>query len=336
MKLRQGYSSLFSEREHLYLPCQAVAMKKLQLLIASPRGFCAGVVRAIATVENMLQQYGPPVYVLHEIVHNTHVINDLSRQGAVFVDELEQIPAKRICIFSAHGVSKGTEELARQYRLATVDGTCPLVASIHRAVEKYSADGYDIVIIGHHKHPEVLGTAGRASSSVFIISDEKEAWDLTLTNPDRCIYVTQTTLSQMDIEEIKRVLHNRYPAITSPKATVCYATQNRQDAVHKLAERCDLILVVGSKNSSNSNRLREVAERSGVQSYLIDDSSDIDQKWFAEKRRVGITAGASAPERLVEEVIAWISERYQCSCEEMQGEEKRVHFKPAELEAHPF
>lgn len=302
-----------------------------EILVASPRGFCAGVVRAIETVQNTLNKYGSPVYVLHEIVHNKHVIAELEEKGTIFVEGLEDIPAGGICIFSAHGVSKEIENRAIELGLRTIDATCPLVSSIHRIVENYNKKNYDIVIFGHHNHPEVEGTAGRVNNKVHIIANEQEAEELQLDKPDRCAYVTQTTLSQDDIINMCRILTRRFPLIESSKSNTCYATQNRQDAVRKLAEITDIILVVGSKNSSNSNRLKEVAIRSGVQAYLIDDKDDIKKRWLEESFSIGLTAGASAPERLVEGVVKWIKEHWHASYTEMEGAEKRMYFKPEDL-----
>ena len=301
------------------------------IIVASPRGFCAGVVRAIATVENALVKFGRPVYVLHEIVHNKHVIAQLEKKGAVFVRSLEDIPTGELCIFSAHGVSKRIEEKAREHGLRTVDATCPLVSSIHRMVENYDRIGYEIVIIGHQKHPEVEGTAGRVNCQVHVVSTVAEAEDLTLAQPERCGFVTQTTLSQDDIVRIREVLMRRYPHIRSSKSNTCYATQNRQDAVKRLAQKVAVVLVVGSKNSSNSNRLREVAAESGVPAYLIDDVSDIEIDWLMDAQAIGVTAGASAPEYLVNEVVGWIAQRWPVTLEEMEGEEKKIFFKPASL-----
>lgn len=302
-----------------------------QIVVASPRGFCAGVVRAIETVENTLKKHGAPVYVLHEIVHNKHVIAHLEKRGAVFVKDLKDIPKGQVCIFSAHGVSKEVEQKARDFGLQTINATCPLVGSIHKIVENYSSKNYDIIIIGHHNHPEVVGTAGRSRTRVHIVATVEEAEKLKIDTPDRCAYVTQTTLSQDDIVQIRNVLIRRFPQIQSSKSNTCYATQNRQEAVKRLAERVEVILVVGSKNSSNSNRLREVAIESGVQSYLIDDSSDIREEWLSAAVSIGITAGASAPENLVTEVIDWIAKRWETTTSEMEGKEKKIYFKPAEI-----
>lgn len=305
----------------------------INVILASPRGFCAGVVRAIETVNLTLETEGPPVYVLHEIVHNKHVITELEKRGARFVKELQEIPAGEICIFSAHGVSVQTMEHARELGLRTIDATCPLVTSIHQLVEKYHREGYDVIIIGHHGHPEVVGTAGRVEDRVHVVATESEAEKIEVSNPDKTAYVTQTTLSQNDVATIRSVLERRFPGIKGPvKSNICYATQNRQNAVNKLANSCDLILVVGSKNSSNSNRLRDVAEKSGGSSYLIDDRDDLDPAWFESVTCVGITAGASAPERLVEGVLDWLHEHAEViEVTEMEGIEERISFKPAGL-----
>ena len=305
----------------------------IKVMLASPRGFCAGVVRAIETVHLTLRSQGPPVYVLHEIVHNKHVISELEKQGAKFVKHLSEIPPGEICIFSAHGVSVDTEEQARNLGLRTIDATCPLVSSIHQMVEKYCQKGFDVIIIGHHGHPEVVGTAGRVNGRVHIVANSEEAEQLEVITPDKVAYVTQTTLSQQDVADIKEILENRFPSIKGPKkSNICYATQNRQNAVTDLAHKCDLILVVGSKNSSNSNRLRDVAEKSGGTSYLIDDRDDIDPSWLESVSSVGITAGASAPERLVEGVLEWLYEHTEVvEVMEMEGREERISFKPAGL-----
>ncbi|THB71506.1 MAG: 4-hydroxy-3-methylbut-2-enyl diphosphate reductase [Desulfobulbaceae bacterium] len=304
----------------------------MKVYLASPRGFCAGVVRAIETVKLTLRQHGRPIYVLHEIVHNKHVISELEALGAHFVVELDEIPKNEICIFSAHGVSVALEKQARQLELRTVNATCPLVSSIHRMVEKYHRDQYDVIIIGHHGHPEVVGTAGRVEHSVHVVATPQEADLLSLTN-EKVAYVTQTTLSQSDIANIISILKRKYPQIKGPaRSNICYATQNRQDAVRRLAERADIIFVVGSKNSSNSNRLREVAEQAGGRSYLIDDYSDINPEWLDEVQIIGITAGASAPERLVEGVLDWLKVTWNVEVEEMKGEREIISFKPASLE----
>ena len=303
----------------------------LEVTLASPRGFCAGVVRAIETVKLTLRTHGAPVYVLHEIVHNKHVISELESEGAVFINELADIPKGEVCIFSAHGVSAAVEQQVRQLGLRAIDATCPLVTSIHQMVERYHAQGFDVIIIGHHGHPEVVGTAGRVSSRVHVVANEEEAQNIQVCDPLKTAYVTQTTLSQGDVFNIKSILEKRFPTIKGPKkSNICYATQNRQNTVMELARTNDLILVVGSKNSSNSNRLRDVAHKSGGLSYLIDDSSDIDPRWLQDITRVGITAGASAPERLVEGVLDWLREHADVTrVTEMEGSEERISFKPA-------
>lgn len=300
--------------------------------LASPRGFCAGVERAIATVRMCLSRYGKPVYVLHEIVHNKHVIAELEEAGAVFVEHLKEIPQGCVCIFSAHGVSSAVETRARELGLKTIDATCPLVTSVHGMVEKYDAMGYDVVIIGHHKHPEVEGTAGRVRGRVHIVADEREAEAITVADTDKVAYVTQTTLNKNDVTGIIDILQRRFPGIKGPSSNICFATQNRQDAVKKLAGVSDLVFVVGSKNSSNSNRLREVSRQCGVDAHLIDDFRDIDPSWLVGKNRIGITAGASAPERLVEGVIAWMQAHGARTITEMQGSKENIHFKPAVMD----
>jgi 4-hydroxy-3-methylbut-2-enyl diphosphate reductase len=298
-----------------------------EIVLAQPRGFCAGVERAIETVRLSLKQYGAPVYVLHEIVHNRHVLGELQQLGAIFVEDLSDIPSGGICIFSAHGVARLVELRAGALGLKTIDATCPLVGSVHRMVEKYHAEGYDVLIIGHHNHPEVEGTAGRVDSGVHIIASEEEAAQCRVADPQKVAYVTQTTLSKDDISSILEILRRRFPAIRGPASNICFATQNRQDAVKRLAELTDLILVVGSKNSSNSNRLREVARRHGTEGYLIDDCDDLQPEWLEGKKKIGITAGASAPERLVEGVINWLKGRGCTSVREMQGKKEDVHFE---------
>ena len=303
----------------------------LAIILASPRGFCAGVVRAIETVKLALESAQTPVYVLHEIVHNRHVISELEKLGARFVKDLGEIPEGEICIFSAHGVSVKTEKQAEQHKLRTIDATCPLVTSIHRMVERYHNDGFDVIIIGHHGHPEVEGTAGRVSDRVHVVANESEAAELSIDEPLKVAYVTQTTLSQRDVAGVKSVLEKRFPGIVGPAlSNICYATQNRQNAVRYLARKTDLIFVVGSKNSSNSNRLKEVAKLAGGTSYLIDDYRDIDPSWLDGVKTVGLTAGASAPERLVNGVLEWLNENCDVqSISEMAGSEEKTSFRPA-------
>ncbi|MBT8361394.1 MAG: 4-hydroxy-3-methylbut-2-enyl diphosphate reductase [Deltaproteobacteria bacterium] len=303
----------------------------VDVILASPRGFCAGVVRAIETVKLTLESAGKPIYVLHEIVHNKHVISELEALGAKFVKDLTEIPEGEICIFSAHGVSAVTEAQAKRHKLRTIDATCPLVTSIHRMVEQYHHNGFDVIIIGHHGHPEVEGTAGRIAKKVHVVANESEAETVLVSDPQKVAYVTQTTLSQQDVIGVKSGLEKRFPGIKGPaKSNICYATQNRQNAVRYLAGKTDLIFVVGSKNSSNSNRLRETAEKSGGKSYLIDDCHDIQQEWLQGVSVVGLTAGASAPERLVDGVLAWLQKHVGIkSIVEMEGKEEHISFKPA-------
>jgi len=306
-------------------------MSAFSILLASPRGFCAGVVRAIVTVRLCLQEHGAPAFVLHEIVHNRHVLRELESMGAVFVASLADIPVGGICIFSAHGVSKSTETQAKKLGLRTIDATCPLVASVHRMVEKYHGEGYDIIIIGHSHHPEVEGAAGRVENRVHVVSSEEEAANVAVKNPGKVACVTQTTLSHEEISGIREILRRRFPNLRGQDSNICFATENRQNAVRILARQCDSIYVVGSKNSSNSNRLREVAKNSGVPAFLIDDYHDIDLAQLTGVTRVGITAGASAPERLVEEVVGFLQDHGGGEAQGMEGVEEKVRFQPARL-----
>lgn len=306
-------------------------MKK-KIILANPRGFCAGVERAITTVMLAVKKYGTPMYVLHEIVHNKHVVRELERMGVIFVSDLVDVPRGAICIFSAHGVSVATEMRASSLGLRTINATCPLVSSVHKMVEKYHGENYDVLIIGHHGHPEVIGTAGRAGGNVFVVASEEEAQAVKVRDASRVAYVTQTTLSQDDIAGIRNILVNRFPDIKGPKSNICYATLNRQKAMQELGQDCDVLLVVGSKNSSNSNRLCEVGERAGMEGHLIDDARDIDMKWLQSATTVCITAGASAPELLVQEVIDFLQQQGFSSFEEMDGREERVIFEPAVLD----
>jgi 4-hydroxy-3-methylbut-2-en-1-yl diphosphate reductase len=279
------------------------------VLLATPRGFCAGVVRAIDIVNLALERHGSPLYVRREIVHNKFVVNELRDKGAFFVDELDEVPEGQMVIFSAHGVSPEVREAALRRRLQVIDATCPLVTKVHLEAKRYAREGYTIVLIGHADHDEVIGTLGEAPASIVVIGSAKEALSLELPNPQKAAYITQTTLSLDDTREIISVLRRRFPAIHGPAAEdICYATQNRQHAVLELAERADVILVVGSANSSNSNRLVEVSHKAGTPAYLIDDIRDIRIEWLAGVRRVGLTAGASAPEALVTHVIQYLGE----------------------------
>ena len=308
-----------------------IMVDNVKVYLAAPRGFCAGVERAIETVKLSLGRYGEPVYVLHEIVHNKHVIMQLEDLGAVFVENLQDIPPGEVCIFSAHGVSRVIEERAIALGLRTVDATCPLVSSVHRMVERYHLLGYDVIIIGHHGHPEVEGTAGRVTDRVHIVANEEEAANITVGDMTKVAYVTQTTLCENDVVGILEILFRRFTDIKGPKSNICFATQNRQDAVKKLAEKSDLLFVVGSKNSSNSNRLKEVALQCGVEAHLIDDSTDLDPAWLVDKKKIGITAGASAPEQLVEGVVGWMLAHGATEIVELKGIKERIHFRPSVL-----
>jgi 4-hydroxy-3-methylbut-2-enyl diphosphate reductase len=300
----------------------------MEIFLANPRGFCAGVKRAIAVVNQALEKYGAPIYVLHEIVHNTHVINSLTEKGAIFVETLEEIPREAVTIFSAHGVAKAVEDRARALGLNTIDATCPLVSRVHRRVSRLNKIGYDVLIIGHKKHPEVEGTCGRAQGIFKVISKPEDIINLRVTDPSRIGYVTQTTLSIDDTTELIHLIKSKFPKIKAPERTdICYATQNRQTAVRDLVLMVDVFLVVGSKNSSNSNRLREVAENRGVSSHLIDNVNEIDPAWLQGVEKVGLTAGASAPEVLVEEVVTWLKNYRITRIHEMEGTAESIKFK---------
>jgi 4-hydroxy-3-methylbut-2-enyl diphosphate reductase len=281
----------------------------MEVLLAQPRGFCAGVDRAIEIVERALQVHGAPIYVRHEIVHNTHVVADLRAKGAVFVDELDQVPAGATVVFSAHGVSKTVRNEAQARGLRVFDATCPLVTKVHVEVERMRAQGREIVMIGHAGHPEVEGTMGQADGGIYLVESPQDVAKLEVRDRDLLAYVTQTTLSIDDAAQIVEALKQRFPNIAAPKkADICYATQNRQDAVKFMAPMVDLVIVIGSRTSSNSNRLREVAERFGVPAHLVDSADDVDPTWLQGRQRIGVTAGASAPESLVRALI----ERLQC------------------------
>ena len=311
----------------------------MKILLANPRGFCAGVDRAIDIVNRALDIYGAPIYVRHEVVHNRYVVESLMRRGAIFVDELSEIPDDKIVIFSAHGVSKKVRAEAAERDLKVFDATCPLVTKVHMEVYRYCKQGFDLVLIGHHGHPEVEGTLGqwdklKGNGEIHLVDSNKEAMTIELGGNEKLAYVTQTTLSMDDTAEIIHILRDRYPHIQGPKHDdICYATQNRQVAVRQLAEQTELVLVVGSVNSSNSNRLRELAERQGVPAYLIDGVEDINKDWLHNCETVGVTAGASAPEKLVKEVIDYLCEiSGSNSVNELQGEPENMIFAlPKEL-----
>jgi 4-hydroxy-3-methylbut-2-enyl diphosphate reductase len=280
------------------------------LLLAAPRGFCAGVDRAVLIVERAIEAYGAPVYVRHEIVHNKHVVERLRELGAVFVEDETEVPEGAVVVFSAHGSPPEAFENSRRLGHTLIDATCPLVTKVHNEARRYAESGMDIVLIGHEGHQEVIGTMGQAPRSISLVEDEADVDALDLDDPENVAYITQTTLSMDDTRAVIDRLRERFPLLNQPKKDdICYATTNRQDAVKQLADRCDLILVVGSQNSSNSKRLVEVAQAHGAASYLIDDASEIDDAWFDGIDVVGLTSGASAPEVLVDQVIAWFRER---------------------------
>lgn len=295
----------------------------MKIILAKPRGFCAGVTRAIETVERALKKFGSPIYVRHEIVHNEFVVESLRKKGAIFVDEIEQIPQGAITIFSAHGVSDKVEEEALIRGLDVIDATCPLVSKVHREAKKYEENGCEIILIGHRNHPEVEGTSGRVKKKVILVANEDDAKNVKIKNPEKVSYVTQTTLSVDDTKKIVEILEQRFPQMQRGLATkdICYATQNRQDAVRKLAKIVDILLVIGAQNSSNSNRLRDLGEECGLKSYLINSAIDIDSSWFAGVKNIGLTAGASAPEVLVQEVVERIKKiiGQQLQVEDMDG-----------------
>lgn len=309
----------------------------MEVKLANPRGFCAGVDRAIEIVNRALEVFGAPIYVRHEVVHNRFVVEDLRLRGAIFVDELDEVPDDALVIFSAHGVSQMVRNNAEARGLKVFDATCPLVTKVHIEVMRYSQQGCECILIGHEGHPEVEGTMGQydasAGGSIYLVESEADVERLQVRNPGLLAYVTQTTLSMDDTARIIDALRRRFPAITGPrKDDICYATQNRQDAVKELAVDCDVLLVVGSVNSSNSNRLRELAERMGTPAYLIDGALEIDPAWIVGKSRVGVTAGASAPEVLVQQVLTRLKELGGKTPVELPGREENIVFSmPKEL-----
>ena len=307
--------------------------KSLKIILAQPRGFCAGVERAIEIVEKALQIYGPPVYVRHEIVHNKRVVNNLSSKGAIFVQELDQIPEGAVTVFSAHGVAQRVEDTAKFRNLPVLDATCPLVAKVHKEGQRYSKDGFEVILIGHEGHPEVEGTMGRISGPVYLVSNKEDVEKLKVKNPNKLSYVSQTTLSVDDTRDIIKALQERFPNIIGPDVKdICYATQNRQSAVRDLVKNVDLVLVVGARNSSNSNRLKDIGAESGVKTYLIETADDMMTNWFSDVKSVGITSGASTPDELVKEVIDKISTFREIEIEKQKGKEENVVFKlPKEL-----
>jgi 4-hydroxy-3-methylbut-2-enyl diphosphate reductase len=305
----------------------------IEVVLAQPRGFCAGVDRAIDIVERALELHGAPIYVRHEIVHNRYVVQDLKQKGAIFIDELHEAPAGAIVVFSAHGVAKAVRTEAETMGLKVFDATCPLVTKVHIEVARMRAAGREIIMIGHRGHPEVEGTLGQADAGMYLVETPEDVEALQVLDPENLAFVTQTTLSVDDAAVVAQALRTRFPSIVEPKKSdICYATQNRQDAVKIMAPECDLVLVVGSPNSSNSNRLREVAERKGAAAYLIDTPDMIDPAWLANTKRVGVTAGASAPDVLVHQVIARLKELGAISVRTLDGTPENVSFPlPKEL-----
>ncbi|MEH6592016.1 MAG: 4-hydroxy-3-methylbut-2-enyl diphosphate reductase [Halioglobus sp.] len=309
----------------------------MDIQLANPRGFCAGVDRAIDIVNRALDVFGAPIYVRHEVVHNKFVVENLRERGAVFVEELHEVPDDRIVIFSAHGVSQAVRSEAARRGLKVFDATCPLVTKVHMEVARYSQQGQECILIGHRGHPEVEGTMGQYDHAnggeIYLVEDEEQASQLQVKNPEQLFYVTQTTLSMDDTARVIESLRQRFPRIEGPrKDDICYATQNRQDAVKQLADGCDLVLVVGSPNSSNSNRLRELAERMGADAYLIDSAEDINPRWLTGKSNIGVTAGASAPEILVQQVLDGLCALGANAAVELDGRPENVTFSmPREL-----
>ncbi len=303
----------------------------MQIRLANPRGFCAGVDRAIDIVNRALEVFGPPIYVRHEVVHNRYVVDDLRQRGAVFVEELHEVPDDAIVIFSAHGVSKAVQQEADRRQLKVFDATCPLVTKVHMEVIRYAREGRESILIGHAGHPEVEGTMGQYDKAnggdIYLVEDEADVARLQVRDPDTLAFVTQTTLSVDDTARVIDALRQRFPNILGPKREdICYATTNRQDAVRQLALECGLVLVVGSVKSSNSNRLRELAERCAAEAHLLDDPSQIDPAWLKGKTAVGVTAGASAPEELVQQVITTLKSLGGSDAEEIPGREENIRF----------
>jgi 4-hydroxy-3-methylbut-2-enyl diphosphate reductase len=307
-----------------------------EILLAKPRGFCAGVDRAIAIVERALDRYGAPIYVRHEIVHNKSVVDDLRAKGAVFVEELAEVPPGATVIFSAHGVSLEVQREAKERGLRVFDATCPLVTKVHVEVARMRDQGREVIMIGHEGHPEAEGTLGQSESGMYLVENEEDVARLEVSDPEKLAYVTQTTLSIDDCARVIAALKARFPKIVGPKKDdVCYATQNRQDAVKFMAPQCDVVIVVGSPNSSNSNRLREVARNLGREAYLIDNAAELKPEWLAGKKRVGLTAGASAPEVLVHEVILRLQSLGVARVHELEGIDEHVTFPlPKSIGAH--
>ncbi len=307
--------------------------QKIDVWLASPRGFCAGVERAIEIVERALDLYGPPVYVRHEIVHNKRVVETLRAKGAVFVEEVDDVPDGAVTIFSAHGVAESVEDEAKRRGLPVIDATCPLVSKVHKEGQNHAKKDRQVILIGHEGHPEVEGTQGRIPGGVLLVTKPKDVVKLKVRNPDKLAYVTQTTLSVDETRDVIEALKKRFPKIIGPDVKdICYATQNRQQVVRNLAEHVDMLLVVGATNSSNSNRLREIGTELGVPSYLIDDADNLDPSWLDGVDIVGVTAGASAPEELVQELIARLGDFGDVQLKKLPGVEENITFKlPNEL-----
>lgn len=307
--------------------------KDMNIVLANPRGFCAGVDRAIIIVEQALEKFGAPIYVRHEVVHNKFVVDELRAKGAIFVEELDEIPAGSTVIFSAHGVSKAVRAEADARGLTAYDATCPLVTKVHIEVEKMRKAGLEIIMIGHKGHPEVEGTMGQIdeqedSTGMYLVETPQDVAALQVQNPDKLAYVTQTTLSLDDAARVVEALQQRFPGIRAPRSdSICYATQNRQDAIKIMAKDCDLVIIVGSPNSSNSNRLREVAQNQGVEAYMVDNASFLKPEWLTGKHKIGVSAGASAPEVLVQEVIAKLQQLGASNVEELHGVVENVVFQ---------
>jgi len=310
-----------------------VTKTEKKILLAQPRGFCAGVVRAIDIVERALQKYGAPVYVRHEIVHNKYVVNDLRQKGAIFVEEVDEIPEGAVTVFSAHGVSRKVESDAKARELFTFDATCPLVTKVHKQGQRYAKKDYEIIMIGHEGHAEVEGTLGQIDGTVHLIESAQDVANLEVKSPEKLSYVTQTTLSVDDTRDIIEALKTRFPSIEGPDIRdICYATQNRQQAVRDMVPQIDMLLVIGAKNSSNSNRLREIGTEMGMDSYLIDDASALKPDWLEGVNRIGVTAGASAPEILVDRLISALGDNGYNTIELLDGIHENVQFNiPMEL-----
>ncbi|GAB6053259.1 4-hydroxy-3-methylbut-2-enyl diphosphate reductase [Magnetospira thiophila] len=303
-------------------------VQPVQVILAKPRGFCAGVERAIEIVQRALDKYGPPVYVRHEIVHNRQVVDCLRKRGVIFVDELDEIPDGAVTVFSAHGVAQSVIDQAEQRNLPVLDATCPLVSKVHKEGRYHESKGRQVVLIGHAGHPEVEGTSGQMPGGVLLVSSPEDVAQLQVADPEKLAYVTQTTLSVDDTRDVIKALQARFPAIQGPDVKdICYATQNRQSSVRDLAKLADMVLVVGSRNSSNSNRLRELATEEGVTSHLLDHPDDLKESWFAGVRCIGLTAGASAPEELINDILQRLGEMIAIDVTEMDGIDEDMHFR---------